>query len=355
METIYPKYSKRYEFAKSISTPLFNTNNIGTRHPLYLDNATNNRLNPVISPDNIKIQMMEEHLKKLEQEKYEQEEQINALISYQNQKRFNELNNRNNYMNDISLTSKNIYRPFNNYMSELDQYYNLNKERNEIKKHKNKSFIEKRKLRIYKENIDNLKELLEKERMKKRINRSLYHNLFLNIKKDINNFIEGVNKSFQKKMQNDNGLNNSMNMLKNDYKEIKDILNKKIIRLQDNQKKGLDEIRNKMIYKLKDIKEKEKLKKSKIKKEINYKLKSQRNLEKLRRQEELDKFRRKQEIENIENQKLYEEIKFEKLKRDLLKQRNDIKKIPRIIQGQGYQYPFPYTPFFQPNYYGYFS
>ena len=113
--------------------------------------------------------------------------------------RFNELNNRNNYMNDISLTSKNIYRPFNNYMSELDQYYNLNKERNEIKKHKNKSFIEKRKLRIYKENIDNLKELLEKERMKKRINRSLYHNLFLNIKKDINNFIEGVNKSFQKK------------------------------------------------------------------------------------------------------------------------------------------------------------
>lgn len=350
METIYLKNPKKYEFAKSISTPLFNTNNIGKRLPLYLDNTTNNKLNPLLIPDKIKIQMMEDHLKKLEQENYEQEEQINALISYQKQKRFDELNNNFNYMNDISLTSKNIYRPFNYYMNELDRNYNLNKEK--IKTKKNKSFIEKKKIRIYKENIENLKELLGRERMKKRINKSLYHNLFLNIKKDINNFMNEVNNSFQKKIENDNGLNDSMNMLKNDYNEIKDILNKKIIKLQNNQKKGFDEIRNKMVYKLKDIKEKEKLRNSKIKKEINYKIKNQRNLEKIKRQKELDKFRRKLEIENIENQKLYEELKFEKLKRDLLKQRNDMNKmnkIPRIIQG--YQYQNPYNPFFPPNYY----
>ena len=134
METIYLKNPKKYEFAKSISTPLFNTNNIGKRLPLYLDNTTNNKLNPLLIPDKIKIQMMEDHLKKLEQENYEQEEQINALISYQKQKRFDELNNNFNYMNDISLTSKNIYRPFNYYMNELDRNYNLNKERIKTKK-----------------------------------------------------------------------------------------------------------------------------------------------------------------------------------------------------------------------------
>ena len=42
---------------------------------------------------------------------------------------------------------------------------------------------------------------------------------------------------------------------------------------------------------------KEKLRNSKIKKEINYKIKNQRNLEKIKRQKELDKFRRK----NIQN------------------------------------------------------
>ena len=54
------------------------------------------------------------------------------------------------------------------------------------------------KMKKYKENIKNFRELLEKERMKKRLNKSLCYNLYLNIRKEMSNYINEINKSFEK-------------------------------------------------------------------------------------------------------------------------------------------------------------
>ena len=323
MESIYSKNPERkYDLIKSISTPLFNGNNISARIPLYLNN------------DEIKIQMMENHIKNLEKEKNQQEEQINALMSY----RLNELNN--NYNNGISLTAKNL-----DINDGGIKYYFLKKKNN------NKLHLKKSKMKKYKENIKNLKELLEKERMKKRLNKSLCHNLYFNIRKDMSNYINEINKSFEKKMENDNGLNNSMNQIKKNYNEIKNLLNEKITKMQIKQKKGFNDIKNEMLYKLKNMKEKERIKNLEIKKEIKDKLKNQRKLENKKRQEEIDKFRRKYEIEDIENQKLIDELKFEKIKKDIIKQRNNSVIIPRLIPG--YQ-QYPINPYMFPsNYYSF--
>ena len=52
----------KYDLMKSISTPLFNGNNISKRIPLYLNK------------NEIKIQTTENHIKNLEKEKNQQEE-----------------------------------------------------------------------------------------------------------------------------------------------------------------------------------------------------------------------------------------------------------------------------------------
>lgn len=335
MDNIYSKYPKKKELSKSISFPLFNINDKGKTYNQNLKIDSKNINNNITSSDSIKIQMMEEYLKRLQKEKNQQEEQINALMSY----KYN--NNLNN--NGLALTSKNIFCPLN-YTSELDKYYNnldneinIGKYYSLSKTHKEQK--EKKKLKKYKENMNNLKDLLEKERMKKRINRSLYDNLYLNIKKDMNNFFGEINKSFQKKLKKDEEMNNNINEIHNNYDEIKYILNKRISELEDKQKKGFEIIQNDLINQIRYIKDKERLKNIKIKKRIKEDLINQIKKDNIKYQNKLDIFRRKLEFEDMENKKIMEEIKFQKLKKDILSQRN-LRKKPKIIKQ--YQMPFMY-------------
>ena len=109
---------------------------------------------------------MENRIKYLEKEKLEQNEQINRLMQYQlNQ---NRLNNSTHNPTTLLLSASNILPPLgyhltkNNkengrYISPQNNYFLINKAKKKEKK-----------LKEYKKNIEELKELLEKERMQRK-------------------------------------------------------------------------------------------------------------------------------------------------------------------------------------------
>ena len=103
MENIYSSYhtgKSRHGLTKSSSLPIFNT---------Y---ASNYR--PTVSPDVLKIQMMEDRLRHLEKQKQEQNDQINSLMSYQmNQNRIG-----NNYVpNGLILSAGNLLPPIGYHLN----------------------------------------------------------------------------------------------------------------------------------------------------------------------------------------------------------------------------------------------
>ena len=119
MENVYNTFingKSKYGLGRSNSVPLFNTYNGQTK--------------PIVSPDILKMQMMEERLKHLERQKREQNDQINALMSYQmNQNRLHSsppaLIPVNQASNALLLTANNVLHPIN-YANNLDRYYNEN-------------------------------------------------------------------------------------------------------------------------------------------------------------------------------------------------------------------------------------
>ena len=107
MENVYNTFingRSKYGLGRSNSVPLFNTYNGQTK--------------PIVSPDILKMQMMEERLKHLERQKREQNDQINALMSYQmNQNRIN-----NNYNpNGLVLSANNILPPIGYRLTNIKQ------------------------------------------------------------------------------------------------------------------------------------------------------------------------------------------------------------------------------------------
>ena len=227
MDSFYSNYSERKNFSRTSSLPLFNTGSVAPKLPFCLTLDSKNNEIPLISRDILRMIMMEDYIKKLERENNKQNEQINALMSYQiNNKRRNDLNKSAYFLqpNILLLDTNSILHPIN-YAKELDRYYSLDKERSrkyylmlqKLKKDREKI----KKLKEQRRGIFTLKKILKKERMDKKINRNLYNSLVLPIKSDINNFMYNINNNMKKKMENDNMINNSINEIKNNHEEIK--------------------------------------------------------------------------------------------------------------------------------------
>ena len=336
MGDIYNKYLKNNILRKSISNPLISINGSGRRPPLCL-NFDLYRSNSLYPPEYYKIKKMEEHIKKLQEEKLKQEDQIDALMSYQ----YNANKKRYNADSNISLNYINPPLYYINNLNDLDYYYN--------KKAKTERERERRIMKQYGKKIHNLKKLIQKEKMKKKINKSIYDNYHLNIRKDINSFLNIINKNFQQKLESDILLNNNINKIQNKYGKIKNILKDKFLNLENNQKKGFDDIKNEIINQFENIQEIETINNSRINKELIANIKFKKKLENMKRQKELEKLRKNEQLESFENSKLKEEIKFNKLKKELLEQKNKTKKIANAFQRYKYSNPYMY----QPNYYKY--
>ena len=370
MESVYSKFltgKSRY----NNNTNNYNSFRLSKSNSLPLFNIQDK---PIVNPGILKMQMMEDRLKNAEKERREQNEQINALMSYQmNQNRLHSsppaLIPVNQSPNALLLTANNVLHPIN-YANNLDRYYNENQTqpmKNNFDKKKyflvsntDKEFYKKeKKIKKYKKNIEELKELLNQERMKRKINRNIQKSLYLPIKNDINNFMDEVNYNLQKKIENDNNLMNSnINEFQNNYDEMKYLLNNKIDKLELKQKMDFENLKNQLINSAQE-RDKRDILNELIENQKNYEesdsllnehfqdeLRNQRELESIKHQRELDELRRKQEIEDIENNKIIEELKFKKMKNDLLNQRNRVHRYPQIIQQPPppmiQQYPMPY-------------
>ena len=111
MENVYSTFligKDKQSLTRSSSLPLFNTNGRKTK--------------PIVSPDILKMQMMEERLNQLEQQKRQQNEQLDALMSYQMKQ--NRLNNDNNNYNNNNYNPNGLILSPNNILPPIG--YNLN-------------------------------------------------------------------------------------------------------------------------------------------------------------------------------------------------------------------------------------
>ena len=108
------------------------------------------------------------------------------------------------------------------------------------------------------------------------------------------------------------------------------------------QKKGFNDIKNEMLNQIQNMQEIEAIKNTKIKKELDAKIKIQTKIENIKRQKEIEQLRRNQQIESFENNKLRDEIKFNKLKREMLNQKNKVQKMANVFQRYKYSIPYMY-------------
>ena len=174
-------FALRRNYLRANSLPLFNISNnkkTYTRLPLCTIKDSYNK-NETISPELIKIRMMEDYIKYLQREKNIQKEQINTLMSYQYKNYINKLNtikalnelNSTTFIpvnilpnNTLLLTTNNLLHPIY-YSNELDKYYNIINKENEKNKENyikyylmkkiKKKFIEKeKKINKYKNDIN---------------------------------------------------------------------------------------------------------------------------------------------------------------------------------------------------------
>ena len=351
MENVYNTFingKSKYGLGRSNSVPLFNTYNGQTK--------------PIVSPDILKMQMMEERLKHLERQKREQNDQINALMSYQmNQNRIN-----NNYNpNGLVLSANNILPPIGYRLTNIKQQNGglitpIEKKYYIYPKTDKEFYKKEKKLKQYKKNISELKELLEQERMKRKMHRNLRNNVYNPIKRDITYLMDEMNYNFQKKLQNDNNIiNENINEVQNNYDEMKYLLNNKMDKLELQQKMDFENLRNELMGTA-NQNEKEKqniineldrmdydrnqLYETELQANLEEKLRNQRELDDLKHQKELDELRRRHEMEEMENKKMIEELRYKKMRNDLLNRRTRINPYLQIFpqpQPMIQHYPMP--------------
>ena len=343
--TLYNTKKTRHYLGRSNSLPIFNT-------------YTNGYRKPIVSPEVLKMQMMEERLKQLEKQKMEQNEQLNALMSYQM-----EQNRLNINPNALLLSANNIFPPLGYRLTNIKKEnggYNPNEQNKVyiIKKDK-KDIYRKQKMNEYKRNINELKDLLEKERMKRRMNRNIRHNIYNPIKNDINNLMDEMNYNFQKRIENDNKIMyENISEVQNNYDEMKYLLNNKMDKLELKQKMDFQNLRNELLNTanqnelekrniINNINDKNEYE-TELKNQLEEQFRSQRELDNIRHQRILDEIRRKHDLEDMENKKIMEDLRYKNMRNNILK-----KRIPQIIQQSPpmFQYPMPFMyPMPMPSY-----
>lgn len=338
MENDYSNYTLKNILNKSSSLPIYNTRNKKGRLPSCIFRDSNyDDSKYIYSPENMKMLMMEDKLKKLEKENNQQVDKLNTLISYQ-------LNNRQNKLNETFIPQSNVLvLPNNsfiqplNYAKELNNYYNNIEKRKNVRKlflMKIKNKEKENKIKEYKKEIKSLRDILNIEMYKK----NLYNKLYMPIQEDISNLKNNINNNIKKRIKENNEMNNTINEIQNNYDEIKNVLLKKLDKLESRQKTDFYNLKNEFINKIRNNQEQENNLRIKLNEQLLEEINTKRQLEELKRRRELDILKRKQDIEDMENNKLMDQIKFNKMKYSILLSRR--RKIPRIIQ----QYP---TPFYQ--------
>ena len=394
MDSVYTKFlvgKSKYNnnFRRSGSVPLFNLGNEAGRLPSCLTYNSNNNDKPFVTSDVLKIQMMEDRLKNLEKKKQEQNDQINALMSYQmNQNRLNKSNSSGMMIpvspqpNALLLTANNVLQPLN-YMNNLNRYYDMqnlngtydnNRLPYKASKTDNDLYRKHKKLyKNYKKDFNEIKSYFDSNKIDEKINKNLKNKIYLPIKHEINNIMEEINYNIQKKMENDNNvINSNINAVERNYDEIKYLLEDKIGKMELKQKIDFENLKNELqnsaiirenqekilnnnLLKMKmreqedqrKNEEKEELFKSEINEHINEEVRKQRELDEMKHQKELDELRRKHEIEDLENQKMVEELKFQKMRDGLLKKKYKVHRhqpqsmVQPMVQPMIQQMPFP--------------
>ena len=335
----YTNKPRRCSLIKTCSMPLFNT---------YKPNNANR---PLVDPDILKMQMMENRLKYLEKQKLEQNEQINRLMQYQlNQ---NRLNKSSINPPALLLSASNILPPLGYHLTKNNKEnggYISPKENYYLIKEKKKKEI---KIKEYKKNIEQLKKLLEKERMRPKMHKNLKYRIYNPIKNEMNSFMDKVNYDMQKKMENDNNiLNQNLNEVQNSYAEIKNLLKNKIDKLELKQKLDFENFKKEILNTPSNNALKQKkffnnndydnnLYESELKLSIEEQLRNQRELANIQHQRELDELRRKHELEDIENKKIVEELRYNNMRNSLLNQKSQLRS-QLYPQPQMMQYPMPF-------------
>ena len=196
---MFPKVTTTYtKLQRTGSLPMFNYNNNQAQAlPYSLRYNSNKQDRAFITGENLKMQMMEERLKNLEKQKQDQNDQINALMSYQmNQNRLNKSNSThelpiNQQYNPLLFAGNNILQPLSHHRK---KYYGVSKTDNDFFKKQKKKLH-----KSYRKDINAIKDYLDSEKMDRRINKNLRNNIYLPIKNDINNFMEDINYNLQKK------------------------------------------------------------------------------------------------------------------------------------------------------------
>ena len=387
MDSVYSKFftgNSRYNnLSRSGSLPLFNTRYEGGRLPSCLTYNDYNRDKPFASPEILKMQMMEERLKELEKQKYQQNDQINALMSYQmNQNRLNKSNSAIllpvNQQPTLLLTGNSVLQPLN-YANNLNRYYDIqryqdmnnpfNRTLNGVYdyKHRKKThsvsetekelYRKHRKLqKSYLKNMEAMKDYIDKGKIDEKINKNLHKKIYLPIKNDINNFMEEINYNLQKKMENDNNIvNSNINAVQSNYDEIKYLLEDKINKMELKQKMDFENLKHQLHQTAKNkekennilnnellqmrmmelenknkSRKKEQLLELELNGQISEEVRKQRELDEMKHQKELDALRRKHEIEDLENKKYIEELRFQKMKNNIMKQKYKKQSQPQV-------------------------
>ena len=343
---MFPKVVTTYTRYERSDSPEFNINKAQTL-PYSLRYHSNKQDKAFLNADNLKMQMMEERIKQLERQKYDQNEQINALMSHQmNQNRLHKSNSTNimplnQQPNPLLLAGNNILQPFDS----RKKYYGSSKTDHDF--HKKQKKLQK----SYKKGIDAIKDLLEGDKIDKKINRNLKNNVYLPIKNDISNYMEEINYNIQRKMENDNNIiHNNLNEVQNNYDEMKYLLKDKIDKIELKQKMDFENLKSQLHNSSMNNENDEIIinKKQSLQSEINDHIKEeirkQREIDEMNHQKELDELRRKHEMEDFENKKIADELRFQRMKNGLLKTRNHRQSTPTpppVVQPMIQQMPLP--------------
>ena len=279
MDSLYSKFlgvgykyknpiRENYGLSKSTSMPFYSSFQArklpaNLNNDFYFSNKKNN--NNGITSSDIKVQMLEEKIKNLE----------NKQIQMQLSQTFNNQNNNNNNIQykTIEPYPNNTFMPLllinnNNDYNKISRSYILNNELkssrlkfennrgilqrqnytpNNIKENSNYNSIFNKKRKNYllnKEINEKINDIKIKKKAKKFVNK-LNEEIYSPFQKDYKDYMKNINNNIQKQLKEDNIiLNNDINKIENDYNDIKNMIEEKLNNMEIKQKNNFEKLKN---------------------------------------------------------------------------------------------------------------
>ena len=256
-ENKYPKMLHR-----TGSAPLF-TSFQAARLPacIYGSISYQNKDEKITSSD-IKVQILEERLKKLENLKNQQIFNNPSLLNPSNNNIQFPLIQLNPIQNPILISSypiqdtyfplintKNYNSKYNFLLDKQIKQYNLDKlkHRKSINNNSDNEQIEinHEKLKNY-NNLENIKkEEKEKRKNYKNYYKKLQREIYIPLQNDYSNYKRRINLNIQEKLKKDNNLiKSNINEIEDNYNQIKILLNEKLQKIEKRQKMDFENLKN---------------------------------------------------------------------------------------------------------------